>query len=241
MHRAHTLHGLRRLLCGGLPGCVRGRLWYCRKGVPFVAVPASPHSTVVAQRDSDHIRVAGVASHRCSDLNNLATHFRFRVHFIFLSITTLAGYRSAGLLSVASVLVARLGWLWFGMADLIRGVSCAIPPIPLTAALLHNCTTDLSAVIEKQLCSKKSHPPPYTYELLASCADVQLCSFWGYRGDCTTGRCPLRGVAAVAGVAVASAFCPVAKQQRNRPFKNPCLGLLPLQPCYSYFRYTCYT
>jgi hypothetical protein len=55
------------------------------------------------------------------------------------------------------------------------------------------------------------------------------------------GRCPLRGVAGVAAVAVASVFGPVAKQQRNRPFKNPCLGLLPLQPCYSYFRYTCYT
>ena len=40
--------------------------------------------TVVAQRDSDHIRVAGVASHRRSDLNNLATHF----HFVFAFISS---------------------------------------------------------------------------------------------------------------------------------------------------------
>lgn len=172
MHRAHMLHGLRCPLCGGLPGCVRGRLRYCRKGVPFVAVPASPHSTVVAQRDSDRFRVAGDSAHRCSDLNNLPTHFhfRFRVHVIFLLITTLAG-RWRCRFVVRCITMGCRAWL---------------------AMVWH-------------------------------------------------GRCPLRGVAGVAAVAVASVFCPVAKQQRNRPFKNPCLGLLPLQPCYSYFRYTCYT
>lgn len=68
-------------------------------------VPSS-HSATVTISGSP-----GVAAHRRSDLNNLPTHFhfRFRVHFIFLSITTLAAAGAAGLLCVASLWFAWLG------------------------------------------------------------------------------------------------------------------------------------
>lgn len=63
-------------------GLRSGRLRYCWHGVPFIAVPASPDSTIVAKRNSDRVRVAGVPAHCRSNLNNLATrfHLRFCVH-----------------------------------------------------------------------------------------------------------------------------------------------------------------